>query len=277
MTKASTLVNVRWLAEKITSTTNKNLRVLDSSRYPYKNRNPRAEYQKEHIKGALFFDIAACSDVTSKYLNMLPSAQHFADCVGNLGISNDTHVVVYDTHKCGIFSAARAWWMFQHFGHDNVSVLNGGLQKWRNEGYPLTDEVTVVEPKKFRASPSNVSDVKTFEDIVQNIKDGGFQLVDSRSPELYAIDTPSGDIPGAVNIPFPSIIDENTGEVKSVKELKQLFQDKGIQLDQPITVTCRAGITACCLILAAKLGGKDDVSLYDGSWSEYSMRKFSTD
>ncbi|XP_002737867.1 thiosulfate sulfurtransferase-like [Saccoglossus kowalevskii] len=273
MNRASSLVNVRWLADKIVSGTTKNLRVLDSSRYSSETRDALAEYKKEHIRGALFFDIGACSDVTSPYSNMLPNAQFFADYVGNLGISNDTHVVTYDTHECGIFSAARAWWMFQHFGHPNVSVLNGGLQRWIKEGYPLTDEPTVVEPEKFQASVSNMSEVKTFEDIVQNIKDGRFQMMDARSPTAFeSEEDPKSHIPRSINIHFQNIMDAETGEVKSTELLKKLFQEKNIQLDRPLTAVCNTGVTACCLLLAAKLCGKDDACLYDGSWSEYSKR-----
>lgn len=110
---------------------------------------------------------------------MLPSEAGFADYVGQLGISNDTHVVVYDGDKLGTFYAPRAWWMFRVFGHRQVSVLNGGFKNWVKEGHPVTAEVSQPTPAVFKAKLDK-SLLKTFEEMMENVGSKRFQVVDSR-------------------------------------------------------------------------------------------------
>ncbi|XP_077980540.1 3-mercaptopyruvate sulfurtransferase-like [Glandiceps talaboti] len=276
MNRVPALVSVKWLAEKLSSGIG-NVRVLDSSWHlPNTNRNAAEEYPAKHIKGALYFDIDKCSDTTSKFSHMLPSAEFFADYVGKLGVTNDTHVVVYDNNdNFGLFSAPRVWWMFRIFGHPHVSLLDGGLPKWIKDGFPVTDKIPKVEEAKFSATLSpNV--IKSFQDIDQNISDKQFAVMDARSAGRFdgvdpepRPDCKPGHIPGSVNIPFPKILDKETREVKSITGLKSLFEENGIHLNKPLTATCGSGVSACCLVLAAHLCGKDDVSVFDGAWVEY--------
>lgn len=174
------LVTAAWLAEAVRAgRVGAGLRVLDASWYPPKERNARQEFKERHIPGASFFDIEECRDKSSPYDFMLPSESHFADYVGGLGVSNDTHVVVYDGDEVGTFYAPRAWWMFRAFGHKEVSVLNGGFKNWVKEGHPVTAEVTQPTPAVFKAR-LNKALVKTFEEMVQNVSSLKFQVVDSR-------------------------------------------------------------------------------------------------
>lgn len=174
------LVTASWLAEAVRAgRVGAGLRVLDASWYPPKERNARQEFKERHIPGASFFDIEECRDKSSPYDFMLPSESHFADYVGGLGVSNDTHVVVYDGDEVGTFYAPRAWWMFRAFGHKEVSVLNGGFKNWVKEGHPVTAEVTQPTPAVFKAR-LNRALVKTFEEMVQNVSSLNFQVVDSR-------------------------------------------------------------------------------------------------
>ncbi|NXO15587.1 THTR sulfurtransferase, partial [Oriolus oriolus] len=243
--------------------------------YPPKERNARQEFNERHIPGASFFDIEECRDKSSPYDFMLPSESHFADYVGGLGVSNDTHVVVYDGDEVGTFYAPRAWWMFRAFGHKEVSVLNGGFKNWVKEGHPVTAEVTQPTPAVFKAR-LNKALVKTFDEMVQNVSSLKFQVVDSR-PEGRFRGTEldqgleSGHIPGAVNIPFHSFLSE-TGHEKSIEEIQEIFREKKVDLSKPLTATCRKGVTACQIALAAFLCGKRDVAVYDGSWSEWFHR-----
>ncbi|KFQ57307.1 Thiosulfate sulfurtransferase, partial [Pelecanus crispus] len=225
---------------------------------PPEKRNARQEFKERHIPGASFFDIEECRDQSSPYEFMLPSEAHFADYVGRLGVSNDTHVVVYDGDELGTFYAPRAWWMFRAFGHKEVSVLNGGFQNW---------------------AKLNTALVKTFEEMIQNVGSLRFQVVDSRPEGLFRgteLDQgngglESGHIPGAVNIPFHSFLTE-TGHEKSIEEIQQIFREKKVDLSKPLTATCRKGVTACHIALAAYLCGKRDVAVYDGSWLEWFRR-----
>ena len=182
MNKVDTIVSIKWLAETIAKSP-KNFRVLDGSWHlPNANRNAKEEYTREHIPGAMFFDIDGCADLTATKLNhMLPKPADFEKYVGRLGINNNTHVVVYDnSDKFPLFSAQRVWWTFRAFGHQNISVLDGGLQKWKKLKHPVTDTVEQVPVEKFTAR-FNPDLVKSFEQVETNqFKDKKFTLVDAR-------------------------------------------------------------------------------------------------
>lgn len=150
--QARAIVASKWLLDAVKDQrVGPKLRVLDTSWYlPKLRRNAKSEFKQRHIPGAAFFDIDQCCDKTSPLDHMLPSERIFADYVGNLGIGNDTHVVVYDASNFGAFSAPRVWWMFRVFGHSYVSVLNGGLKNWANEGLPVSDRYSRPLPPALR-------------------------------------------------------------------------------------------------------------------------------
>ncbi|CAI9724603.1 3-mercaptopyruvate sulfurtransferase-like [Octopus vulgaris] len=181
MLKNSAVVSVKWLASRIASK-DPCIRILDGSFHmPAANRDQKAEYAVKHIPGALFFDVNECVDQNSPYPHMLPSPEEFEDYVRRMGIKNDSHVIVYDTsEKFGLFSAARVWWTFRVFGHDFVSVLDGGLPKWLSLNQSVTDKVETFPPSKFiaRYRPELV---KNFNDINDNIESKLSQVVDARS------------------------------------------------------------------------------------------------
>nr|XP_028602167.1 thiosulfate sulfurtransferase [Podarcis muralis] len=274
------LVSTKWLAEAVRA--NKigpELRVLDASWYePGGKRDAQKEFRERHIPGASFFDIEECKDKSSPYEVMLPSEKHFADYVGRLGISNQTHVVVYDGDNLGTFYAPRAWWMFRVFGHRTVSVLNGGFKNWVKEGHPVTSESTRPEPAVFKAG-LNRSLLKTYEDMLENLESKRFQVVDSRSEGRYRGTEPEpgtqglepGHIPQTLNMPFFNFLTEE-GFEKSTEEIRSMFQEKKVDLSKPLIATCRKGVTACHIALAAYLCGTPDVAIYDGSWSEWFRR-----
>ncbi|XP_048211891.1 thiosulfate sulfurtransferase [Perognathus longimembris pacificus] len=273
------LVSTKWLAESIRSGhLGPGLRVLDASWYSPGTRQARQEYQQRHVPGASFFDIEECRDASSPYEMMLPSEAFFGDYVGRLGIGNDTHVVVYDGDDLGSFYAPRIWWMFRVFGHRTVSVLNGGFRNWLKEGHPVTSEPSRPEPAVFKAT-LNRSLLKTYEQVLENMESKRFQLVDSRAsgrylgtePEPDAVGLGSGHIRGSLNMPFMDFLTKD-GFEKSPEELRAMFQAKKVDLGQPLIATCRKGVTACHVALAAYLCGKPDVAVYDGSWSEWFRR-----
>ena len=175
-----TLISTKLLNEVLSSST-KNVRVVDTSWFlPKANRNGRNEYMNNHIDGAVFFDIDECCDKTSKYSHMLPSTTQFEDYVGNLGISNKTHVVVYDnSNNHGFFSSQRVWWTFRVFGHTSVSILNGGFVKWKDEGLPTSSDVPTYTSQVFKAH-FNSQMVKSFHQMEENLNNKSFQVVDAR-------------------------------------------------------------------------------------------------
>ncbi|CAL8275029.1 unnamed protein product [Lota lota] len=273
------IVSGKWLADAVkTNLVGPKLRVLDSSWYLGKlKRNPRAEFERSHIPGSSFFDIDECSDNTSAFGHMVPSPGHFADYVGDLGIGNDTHVVVYDTSNFGSFCAPRVWWMFRLFGHNAVSVLDGGMKTWLAEGYPLTSDYSKPQRADFKATV-NQSWVKTYEDVLENIATKRAQVVDARSAGRFRgtepeprDDTLPGHFPGAINMPFTSFMDAS-GKELGTEDLSRLFKEAGVDLTRPLWVSCGSGVTACHVVLAAHLLGHQGACVYDGSWSEWFKR-----
>ncbi|XP_006006937.1 3-mercaptopyruvate sulfurtransferase [Latimeria chalumnae] len=275
------LLSAKWLSEKLRAGgLATGLRVLDASWYlPKQKRDARAEFKERHIPEAAFFDLDQCSDRTSPYDHMLPSADAFAQYVGKLGIDSRTHVVVYDGSDWGSFSAPRVWWMFRAFGHRDVSVLDGGLRNWIREGNPVSGEAPSLSPGpgEFRAS-LNSAWVKKYEQVLENVETKEFQVVDARSEGRFRGTEPEpregtepGHIPGSVNMPFYTFLTES-GMEKNPEELRAMFQEKSVDLGKPVLVTCGSGVTACHIALAAFLCGKEDVMVFDGAWVEWFTR-----
>ncbi|XP_063164474.1 3-mercaptopyruvate sulfurtransferase [Candoia aspera] len=273
------LVTAKWVSEVIKSPqTGSSVKLLDASWYlPKMKRNPQSEFEERHIPGAAFFDIDHCSDRTSPYDHMLPSATDFAEYVGKLGVGSDSHVVVYDASDQGLFSAPRVWWMFRVFGHDAVSLLDGGLKNWMKEGYPVSSGRSPPASAEFHASLDK-SMVKTYEQIKENIESRQFQVVDARSAGRFAGIEPEpregiepGHIPGSVNFPFTEFLTE-AGLEKSPETIQSLFKEKKVDLSKPLVATCGSGVTAGHVALGAYLCGKPDVAIYDGAWVEWFMR-----
>ncbi|KAJ8386124.1 hypothetical protein AAFF_G00177180 [Aldrovandia affinis] len=273
------LVAAKWLADAIKA--NKigpSLRILDTSWYlPKLKRDAKKEFKESHIPGASFFDIDQCCDKTSQFDHMLPTEHEFENYVGKLGIGNETHVVVYDASHFGSFSAPRVWWMFRGFGHNLVSVLDGGLNNWVHEGLPVTAEYSNPEPVEFRAS-FNRSCVKSYEDVLGNLDSKQFQLVDARSEGRFRgiepeprDNTEPGHIPSSISMPFYSFL-ASSGLELPTEELVEMFREAGVDLAHPLCASCGSGVTACHVALAAHLCGHPGVSVYDGAWSEWYTR-----
>jgi len=203
------LVTADWLAKNAPA--NHAIRVVDASWYlPTQKRDPRAEYEAEHIPGAVFFDIDAISDTTCDLPHMLPSEENFDAAVGSLGIANHHAVVVYD--GAGVFSSPRAWWMFRTFGHDNVAVLQGGLPAWKAAGNRTDNEVPAVSRQLF-SSRFDGSLVRDSKAVLANIDTQIAQVVDARSAGRFEGRDPepraglkSGHIPGSINLPYGDLL-----------------------------------------------------------------------
>ncbi len=275
------LVDTQWLAAHLAAP---DLVILDASWYlPAEGRDPRCEYDQAHIPGARFFDIDAISDRASPLPHMLPPAAQFAAQVQRLGIGDDAAVVAYDGSTQGLFSAARAWWMFRVMGHENVAVLDGGLKKWRAEGLPLTDDVpTPAVAASFTRSP-NPQLLRSLADMRALIASGDEQIADARAPGRFAGQDReprpglrSGHMPGARNLPFATVL-EADGTLKSVAQLQAQFDAAGIVPSRPIVTTCGSGVTAAVLSLALAVMGNSETGLYDGSWSEWGQDQLDTE
>ncbi|TNE63095.1 MAG: 3-mercaptopyruvate sulfurtransferase [Alphaproteobacteria bacterium] len=268
------LVSTRWLADQLTAPTDgrKVIPVDASWHMPDSTRNARAEYESAHIPGAVFFDIDGTAHPASPLPHTLPNAAQFTASANALGISNDDILVIYDNSD--VRSAARAWWTFRVMGHKDVYVLDGGLGKWRLEGRPVTAEATVCAKGNFK--PRFVPDIcRSQDDVLMNLKSRREQVLDARAAARFEGSVPepragvaSGHIPGSRNLPFATLFAAD-GTLKDAEELKARIAAAGIDMAKPVITTCGSGITACVLKLAFCTLGKEDVAVYDGSWTDW--------
>lgn len=267
----SPLIDAEWLTKHLHSA---DVVVLDATFFlPNQGRDAQQEYAAAHIPGARFFDIDAIADRSNPLPHMLPSPDFFAACVGQLGIDNQTHVVVYDNNS--FMASARVWWTFRVFGHNRVSVLDGGLAYWRSKGLPLDASLVTAEPRSFKAS-FRPSLVRSLEEMKAIAGDAANQIIDARSPGRFAGTEPeprpgirSGHIPGSKNLFFKKLVDETTQRLKPASEIRNEFESAGTDLEKPIVTTCGTGVTASVLALGLYCIGCKSAAVYDGSWTEW--------
>jgi thiosulfate/3-mercaptopyruvate sulfurtransferase len=234
-----------------------------------------SEYHAGHISGAQFFPIDEIADPKTDLPHMLPSADDFAKAVGAMGISNADHVIVYD--GIGLQSAARVWWEFRAFGHDNVALLNGGLPKWTAEGRAL--ETAAPSPTAATyAATLNPALVRSVEQLMTNTESRAEQVLDARPKGRFdgtdAEPRPgvrSGHIPGAKHLVYTDILNADR-TLKDAAALRAALDGSGIDFGGPVVTSCGSGITASAIALGLHLVGHDSWAVYDGSWTEWGGR-----
>jgi thiosulfate/3-mercaptopyruvate sulfurtransferase len=267
------LVTPEWLASRLNDPS---IVILDATLPPVGVTPPvdtRGRYASKHIPGAVFFDINELSDRTTSLPHMLPTAEGFSHDMSALGVDDHSTIVIYEQE--GVFSAPRAWWMLRTFGAEKAHILDGGLHAWVKAGLP-TESGSVQRPAASFQARLDHKSVKNFGDIQQMIAEHG-QILDARSTGRFSGTAPeprpgieSGHMPGAISVPFTELAEE--GRMKSAVKLREIFQSKGLDTQQPVTTTCGSGVTAAVIALALEIIGAEKVSLYDGSWAEYAQR-----
>ncbi len=268
---AEHLVSTEWLAAHMAAP---DVVVVDASWHlPTSGRDARAEYLNEPIPGAIFFDIDEIADTDSPFPHMLASPEKFASRMRKMGIGDGKRIVVYDSN--GIYSAARAWWTFRVFGHEDVAVLDGGLAKWKAEGRPLEDGPPPLRQERHFTARRQASMVSDRDDVLAAVKSGTVQIADARSPARFNAEEPEprpgvrgGHMPGAACVHYARFIDDK-GCLRAPDEIRKIFEDAGIDLTRPVITTCGSGVTAAILTLGLETIGHNDHGLYDGSWSEW--------
>lgn len=269
---ANTLVSVDWLLEHLDDS---NLIVLDASYHlPTAKRDPDAEFVKQHIPGALRFDIDEISDHNAVLPHMLPTTYRFDEAMQDLGVGAGMKVIVYDT--LGLFSAARAWWMFRYFGHDNVAILDGGLPAWLGAGQTVeSGRGRVIPPPHPFKSQVHLNWVVDAQDLLENINSNEYLVLDARAKSRFRGEAAeprpgmrAGHIPGSANVPFSDLLDAESGFFQSSEAVRERLAEAGVD-HRSVVVSCGSGVTACILALGLELAGLPEPKLYDGSWSEW--------
>lgn len=239
----------------------------------------KANYEEKHLKGAIYVDLnTQLSDIKPDAADggrhPLPTPHQFSERLGELGISPDSHLIVYD-NKNGGMSAARFWWMMKSIGHEKIQVINGGLNAAISTGFPISNEPVLPTPAYpypidgWKLSLSNLAEVEAVAQKERHI------VVDVRETDRYLgkvepIDLVAGHIPGAINIPFSENLDSD-GQFKSSEDLQEKYQKAfGNTPSENIIVHCGSGVTACHTLLALAHAGMEIPKLYVGSWSEWS-------
>ena len=244
---------------------------------PTSGRDAAAEYEDAHIGGACWFDINTVADPSSPLPHTMPKAPLFQRHMQRLGIGSDDLVIVYDNSP--FYSSARAWFMLRYFGHHRVQVLNGGFRAWQNAGGPIESGPATERPGKrfIIGDPVGNNGVRSLSAMKKHVETGNRQILDARSAGRFngteaepRQGLASGHMPGAQNIPIGSLIDQETGCFRTAAELAAIFA--GIDTAKPIVTTCGSGVTACGLALGLAVIGREDVAIYDGSWSEWGSR-----
>lgn len=272
MARDSIFVTTDWLASRLDDP---NLVVVDGSYYlPTMNRDAAAEYADARVPGAIRFDIDAVKDMTSDLPHMLPPPEQFARQVGEMGVSQDMTIVVYD--GMGLFAAPRVRWTFKVFGARDVRILDGGFPAWRAEGRPVeSGPPRPRPPRRFEAS-FDADAVADIADVKAALAAGG-QVLDARPAGRFAgadpeprPNLPSGHMKGSKNVPFAALIAD--GRLKDEAQIRAALAAGGVDPDEPVITSCGSGVSAAIISTALEMIGKPARKLYDGSWTEWASR-----
>jgi thiosulfate/3-mercaptopyruvate sulfurtransferase len=274
---ADVLVDTAWLAAHLEDASlcvvDVRGKVLPPGNDP-RYRPKREDYDAGHVPGAVFVDWTRdIVDPDDPVPVQIAKPEAFATRMGELGIGDGTTVVAYDDYDHAF--AGRLAWALRYYGHDDVCILDGGWTRWLAEGRPTSSQIPERRPATFTPRPR--PDLRrTADEVARAIERGDTLLIDARAPEQYAGDVSpaarGGHIPGALNVPYPRLVDPMTGRFLPPPELTRVFAEAGVDvasLPERVIVYCNGGVTCTVPLAALRLLGRDDVAVYDGSWNEW--------
>jgi thiosulfate/3-mercaptopyruvate sulfurtransferase len=278
------LVTTDWLAERLEDP---NLRIVDIRGYVKKTDlgegrqkadylAAREEYDEAHVPGAVYLDWTRdITDPDDPVPVQIAPPERFAEVMGSLGIGDGTHVVVYD-HAGGQF-ATRLWWALTYYGHDRVSVLDGGWKKWTAEDRPTSSEVPEPEPASFTPEPR--AGWRTDAEALLAASGEAFVL-DARDEGQYTGAVARGEgragrVPGAAHLHSDSLFDPEGGTFRSGEELARTVREAGVpeDRDEPVVAYCNGGVAATVPLFTLHRLGYKNLAIYDGSWNEWGIRE----
>ena len=270
-----TVVSTDWLNENLN-----NVKIIDASWHLVKNRKAIEEYNKEHIENAIFFDLDKNSNQRKDlpHGHFLPSLSEHEKAVSEMGIVNTDRIIIYCYSD--LISSCRAWFQFLYFGHDPklVSVLNGGMKKWKLEERKVTNLKTKIIPSKYKAKV-NENMIKIKSQIDENIKSKDFTVLDARSKNRFLGLEPeprpgikSGSIKGSKSLPLQEIVNIKDNTFLDKQKLREIFNSSEINSDK-IVMSCGSSVSAASLALAYSLINDDYIpKIYIGSWTEFGQK-----
>lgn len=266
------LVSTDWLAARLDDP---GVRVVDVRWSLLEPDRARAAYREGHIPGAVHADVdrdLASPRGEGPGRHPLPRPKRFAASMSRAGVGPGTHVVAYDAGDNS--TAARLWWLLRYFGHERVSLLDGGLARWNAEGRPLSAGVPAPAPAVFAATPRE-GFVVGAEEVERWRSDRSTLVVDSRMAERYEgkvepIDPVAGHVPGARNRPYPLNV-RSAADPRFLEpvELRAQFEQLGAAKSERVICYCGSGVNACQNLFALELAGFRGGLLYEGSWSDW--------
>ena len=270
-----TLVSTKWLNDNLNK-----VKIIDASWHLVKNRNAIEEYNKEHIENAIFFDLDKNSDQRKDLAHghFLPSLDDYEKAISEMGIIKTDRIIIYCYSD--LISSCRAWFQFLYFGHNPklVSVLNGGMKKWKLEGLKVTNSKTKITLSKYKAREKK-SMIKVFSQIKRNIKKKEFTVIDARSKNRFLGLEPeprhgvkSGSIQESKSMPLSEIVNLKDNTFFDTKKLKDIFNSIQINSNK-IVMSCGSSVSAASLALAYSLINDDYTpKIYIGSWTEFGKK-----
>ena len=270
-----TLVSTNWLDENFNK-----VKIIDASWHLVKNRNAVEEYNKEHIENAIFFDLDKNSNQRKDlpHGHFLPSLSDHEKSISEMGIVNTDRIIIYCYSD--LISSCRAWFQFLYFGHNPklVSVLNGGMKKWKLEGRKITNSKTKIIPSKYKAK-ENKNMIKIKSQINENIKKKDFTVLDARSKKRFLGLEPeprpgirSGSIQESKSIPLSKIVNIKDNTFLDTKKLQYIFNLNQINSNK-IVMSCGSSVSAASLALAYSVINDDYIpKIYIGSWTEFGKK-----
>ena len=261
------IVSAEWLAANLDKP---DVKVIDLRWYLGEAGKGRKEYEAGHIPGAFFIDLdvdISAHEGAGRHPN--PSREQFEKAMRDAGINKDDRVVAYD--DAGGSVAGRLWYLLKIHGHDNVAVLDGGLQAWKGA---LEDSAPSVKTGDFEAKDPDLSGTLTYDEM-REVDTNKTVVLDARAAERYLgetepVDPIAGHIPGAKNAEWKGNLGPD-GKFLPPEELRRRYTDLGVKPGNTIAY-CGSGVTSCHDLIAIELAGLGPAKLYAGSWSDWSSR-----
>ena len=243
-----------------------------AKKFPFSFESGQKKYDAGHIPGSGFIDILAnLTDKSSSFPLMSPPVQQFVEAMGNYGINNNTHVVLYSSTEP--MWATRVWWLLRAFGFDNAAILNGGWAKWEQEERPVSQDPVNYGQKKFTARPRPEL-FADKEEVLKATEADDTCIINALPPGMHTgAGGPTfgrmGRIAGSVNVPSGALHEPETGTYLPIDKLREVFIAAGIDQAEKIITYCGGGIASSNDAFVLAMLGFENISVYDASMFEW--------